>query len=86
VFVVEYADPGLQCCWCDCTVEQHFKFGDCDGCPRDADYVVNAGYGTPEQCSYPICEQHHPDFIRFIRTVVYPGVPVGVGLLDAYDD
>ena len=41
-------------------------------------------YATPEQGSYPACEQHYPDLLKFWMGA-HPGIPIEVDLYDAYD-
>ena len=86
MFVEVNADPGAhRCCWCDCTVEQHLQFGDCDGCHNDADFVVHTMPGALDQNAYPLCRHHHPDFVRSLKKWVFPGVPLDIVSYDVYD-
>jgi hypothetical protein len=65
VIVIDYADPGIRCCWCDCPGLHRDPISEgCPGCQRDALHIVHVLYGTPWQISYPVCEHHFSDFVR----------------------
>lgn len=63
VMVTVDAD-GQQCSWCDCEVgpnSPHLRDGyRCAGCPKAADVVVMALYGTPDRFDAPACKGHFP--------------------------
>jgi len=85
VAVCEYADPGVQCCWCDCTVEDHMLHGNCDGCARYARFMHHILVRT-EHITYPVCKHHQADFVEFHtkRTGGDP-IPLEWHVYDAYD-
>jgi hypothetical protein len=84
IFVNEYADPGIQCCWCDCPVEQHQDPGyRCAGCPEDAVYMVHAMPEKPWDKTYPLCERHRWGHAQLYQEAC--GIPIEVLDYDAYD-
>jgi hypothetical protein len=34
----------------------------------------------------PLCRRHHPDFLRFWSTLVFPGIPAEIHVCNAYDE
>ena len=68
VIVCEWADPGVDCCWCDCPLEDHARRGNvgCPGCQTDALYVVHASVGSPHQSALPVCERHRDEVDRLL--------------------
>lgn len=87
LFVVEYADPGIQCCWCDCSLEQHIESDsrNCGGCPSDAIYIVHVLIGTPSM-NYPMCERHRWGIAELYRERL--GIQHDIEIIgyNAYDD
>jgi hypothetical protein len=87
IAVTEYVNPDThQCCWCDCPDELHHGRlhppDSCLGCPRGATRLVR---DLTLQISWPICDQHYPDLMRFHADVIYAGIPRSYAGYDAYD-
>lgn len=83
--VVEYADPGIQCCWCDCPVDEHQTSGYiCAGCPEDGVYVIHGMPEEPGDSAYPLCERHRWGLAELYRER-FPEKRVEVFGYDAYD-
>lgn len=52
VIVIDFAEPGSKCCWCDCDAFIH----DCQHpCQEQAEHVVTASW-SPQR--YPVCDRH----------------------------
>lgn len=85
IFVTEYADPGIQCCWCDCPIEQH-RSPDyrCAGCPSDAVYMMHAMPEMPGDRTYPLCERHRGGPPLELQAAL--GIPLDILGFDAYDE
>lgn len=84
VLVVEDAEPGMRCSWCDCPsplddpASPRRKPGyRCGGCPEDAALVIRVWYGTPGQENTPVCEGHYRDVaVFFARAHSHPGTVI----------
>ena len=63
MFAYTMAEPGVQCCWCDCTVEAH-NDADCHGCPQGADWLAHLLQGGTTLAVYELCNGHRADFIE----------------------
>jgi hypothetical protein len=84
IFVTEYADSGVQCCWCDCPVEDHRQPGYvCAGCASDAVYLMHAMPEEPGATTYPLCERHRWGVAQLYQEQL--GLPIEVFGYDAYD-
>ena len=83
VIGMQYADPGKQCCWCDCPDEDHSVPGyRCAGCPEEAVFVANIMPPKPDQQVYPLCERHRWDYVEYWTRM---GVGMGPNVVVGYD-
>jgi hypothetical protein len=63
-----FATDGLDCCWCDCTAQQHREDKSaCPGCSNEAQYVLQVFKGTPDARAVSVCQEHHEDLVRHLR-------------------
>jgi hypothetical protein len=87
-WVREYADPGIQCCWCDCTIEQIKRHRDtqCAGCPSDAVYLVHLLPDEGESGPYPLCERHTWGPALLYHEATGVSLEIHPFNTDAYDD
>jgi hypothetical protein len=89
VFVTEYADPGRQCSWCDCTLKQHQDPAyRCAGCPDDAVYLLHEMPERAGSVVYPLCERHRsavPELSQLLSEALHREIPVNWYGFDAYD-
>jgi hypothetical protein len=71
VMVIDYADPGIKCCWCDCPRLHRDPISEgCPGCQRAALYMAHFLHGTPFQINNPVCEHHFSDFVKTHKKVL----------------
>lgn len=85
-FVIELADPGLVCDWCDCPFELH-RHGDPpdhQDCDREAAFVVTTYGPAAIATAVPVCDVHLPVFQREMTTAIQPS-EIEVIQSDAYD-
>ncbi|MGY4710168.1 hypothetical protein ACXDF8_11535 [Mycolicibacterium sp. CBM1] len=88
--ITDYAEPGIQCCWCDCDCGLDYVGHDpqaCDGCPEDSAYVVyRVTLGEVDQIKLPMCERHYGDFqTDLIVRSFWSGTPLEVAADTLYD-
>jgi hypothetical protein len=80
VIWTDAAEPGTQCCWCDCPwdphdpSDRHARPGYlCPyPCPAEADYIIVTVLSDPKPEPLPLCERRYGDWNEGFAKLVQP--------------
>ena len=84
--LLRYSDAEVQCCWCDCPLEDHQVPGyTCSGCPDRAVYAADQ-FGRGVGYAYPLCRRHFRDFQdNYVPGLFAQAKRIEIRTYDAYD-
>lgn len=91
--VIDYAQPGTQCSWCDCPdpladpASPHRIPGYvCAGCPEPAEHVIRAMRGSVREIAAPVCARHQADASAFAVRAIGAGPGAEVVAMPPWED